>query len=174
MEPLIRPLHRDESELLEQFVDQLSPRSRHLRFHGPIPKLPPVVRRALLDVDDTDRIGLVAGPEGGAAIGIAHLIRTRGPVSSTEAEVAIAVADAWHRRGVGRRLLEAVTDRAREVGIERVTARVLPENAAALGLFRATFPVLLEHRDRDALVLTALLGGVEAITEEDILADLVA
>lgn len=76
MESLIRPLRRHEATLLDDFVDRLSPHSRYLRFHSPIPKLPPVVRKALLDVDGRDRIALVAESDDGAAIGIAHLIRT--------------------------------------------------------------------------------------------------
>lgn len=67
-----------------------------------------------------------------------------------------------------------MTDRARTVGIDRLTARVLPENTAARELFRAVFEVLLTRRDRDALILTALLDGAHQITADDILDDLVA
>ncbi|MCD2195374.1 GNAT family N-acetyltransferase [Actinomycetospora endophytica] len=178
MEPLIRPLQRHESGLLEDFVDRLSPHSRYLRFHSPIPKLPPVVRRALLDVDGRNRIALVAEAGDGTAIGLVHVIRASGADEvaprGTEAEIAVAVADAWQRRGVGRRLVTEVTERARAAGIDRLTARVLPENTAALELFRAEFEVLLERRDRDAVIVTALLDGVGQISEDDILADLVA
>jgi GNAT superfamily N-acetyltransferase len=178
MEPLIRPLRRDEADVLVRFVDLLSPRSRFLRFHSPIPALPPMVRRALLDVDERDRIALVAEADDGTAIGLAHLIRSRGSshgsTSSTEAEIAVAVADAWHRQGVGRALVSAFTDRARALGIDRLTARVLPENTAARELFRATFEVSLVRRDWDAMILTALLEGAQQITADDVLDDLVA
>ncbi|NIB32866.1 hypothetical protein HBB16_15935, partial [Pseudonocardia sp. MCCB 268] len=42
-------------------------------------------------------------------------------------------------------------------GVRRLTARVLPENVAALGLVRDLFPVTVTRRDDDALVLTAVL-----------------
>ncbi|HEY2220419.1 GNAT family N-acetyltransferase [Actinomycetospora sp.] len=178
MEPLIRPLRRHETDLLDDFVGRLSPHSRYLRFHSPIPSLPSVVRRALLDVDEQDRIALVAEADDGTAIGVAHMIRTprsrEGSVSSSEAEIAVAVADERQRRGVGRALVAALTGRARAVGIDRLVARVLPGNTAARELFRTGFAVSLARRDRDAVILTALLDGAYQITADDVLDDLVA
>jgi RimJ/RimL family protein N-acetyltransferase len=94
-----------------------------------------------------------------------------------EAEIAVAGVDAWHRRGVGRRLVTAVAERAREVGVRRLTARVLPENAPALRLLRSISPVWLTRHDADALVLVSVLDDDGAttdwtITMDDLLADL--
>lgn len=59
------------------------------------------------------------------------------------------------------------------MGVRRLTARVLPENEAAIGLFHTVFPVCLTGRDDDGVLLTALLDGTGAqITMDDILADL--
>ena len=173
MELLIRLLRRDEAGLLDDFVARLSPQSRYLRFHSPIRALGGGVRRALSDVDERDTIGLVAETVNGSVVGVAHLVRDRA-AGSTKAEVAVAVADAWQRRGVGRALVTALSERAGEVGIDRLSARVLPENAAARSLFRTVFPISLVHRDRDVVVLTALLRGVDQITLDDVLDDLVA
>jgi hypothetical protein len=52
--------------------------------------------------------------------------------------------------------------------------RVLPGNAAARGLFRASFAISLTRRDRDVVLLTALLRGAEQISAEDVLDDLIA
>ncbi len=178
MEPLIRPLRSHEADLLDEFVGRLSPRSRYLRFHSPVPALSSGMRRSLLDVDDRDHIALLGEAEDGTAIGVARMIRAQRPSegagSSTEAEVAVAVADAWHRRGVGRRLMTALAARARAVGVDRLTARVLPENTAARGLFHAVFAICLTRRDRDAVLLTALLDGAHQITMDDVIAHLVA
>lgn len=81
----------------------------------------------------------------------------RDPQRPAEAEIAVAVVDAWHRRGVGRQL---------------VTAVALPENDAVLGLLRAVFPVCFSWREDDALVLVAVLDRNWTITMDDILADL--
>lgn len=166
----LRDLRPDEGDLLDVLMSGLSAQSRYLRFHTPIPALTPGMRRALLDVDGRDRVALVAECDDGTPVGIARVIRDqRRPA---EAEIAVAVVDAWHRRGVGRRLVSAVAERAREVGVSRLIARVLPENVAATGLIRALFPVCLTRHDDDALVMVAALGEDWTITADDILADL--
>ena len=112
----VRPLRRDEAEVLDRVFAGLSPQSRHLRFHSPIPQLTAPVRRALLAVDGRDHVALVAMARG-EPVGIARLIRD--PVRSHEAEIAFEVVDAWQRRGVGRRLMialmEALQDRRGKV-----------------------------------------------------------
>lgn len=173
----MRDLRPDDGDLLDTLWSGLSPQSRYLRFHSPVPVLGTGLRRVLLDVDGRDRVALVAEADDGTPVGIARTIRDRR--NPDEAELAVAVVDEWHRRGVGRRLVAAVAARARSAGVERLTARVLPENAAALGLFRDAFPLHLTRRDDDAFVLVAVLGrrdGSEdwSITMDDILADLCA
>ena len=117
MELLIRTLGRDEADLLDDVVARLSPHSRYRRFHSPVRVLGSEVRRALSDVDGRDRIGLVAEVDDGSAVGIAHMIRNEA-TGGTEAEVALAAADAWQRRGVGRALVTELAARARTVGVE--------------------------------------------------------
>lgn len=175
---VIRPLGRGEAAPLEEVMAGLSARSRYLRFHSPIAVLTPAMRRVLLDVDGRDHVAVAAetaaaGPGARVrAVGIARLIRD--PHAPGEAEVAIAVVDAWHRCGVGRGLLEALTEQAWEIGVTRLHARVLSDNLAALGLIRAVFPVLTARRDADVIHLICILDGVEEweITMADILADL--
>lgn len=171
----VRDLRPDDAAVLDALMAGLSPQSRYLRFHTPTPVLSAGMRRSLLDVDGRDRVALVAEADDGAPVGIARVIRDRR--RPNEGEIAVAVVDAWHRRGVGRRLVTAVAERARQAGMDRLIARVLPENAAAAGLIRGVFPVCLTRHDDDALVLVAVLGGRGgaqdwAITLDDILADL--
>jgi GNAT superfamily N-acetyltransferase len=47
------------------------------------------------------------------------------------AEVAIVVADDWHRRGVGSALSELLAEEARRSGIARFTATIASDNVAA-------------------------------------------
>lgn len=170
----LRDLRPDEGHVLDALMAGLSPRSRYLRFHTPVPTLTAGMRRALLGVDGHDHLALVAEAARGVPVGIARWIRDRH--RRDEAEIAVAVVDAWHHRGVGRTLVTEAVERARSAGVARLTARVLPENAAALGLFRSAFPACLTHRDEDALVLVGLLGRADdwSITMDDILGDLCA
>ncbi|WP_232667092.1 GNAT family N-acetyltransferase [Pseudonocardia sp. TRM90224] len=172
----IRPFRRDEPETLDAVFDGLSARARFMRFHGPAPRLTESVRRALMDVDGSHHIALVAETAGGDGtarpIGIVRCVRTR--VGGTTADVAIMVADAWQRRGVGRSLVAALAERAAEEGITRLQARALPTNYGAVALFRAAFPSGFTIPDDDAIVMIALMAGAGAleVTLDDVLADL--
>jgi GNAT superfamily N-acetyltransferase len=172
MDISLRPLRPDEGAVLDGVFAGLSPHSRYLRFHSPVGDLGPPVRRALLAVDGWDHVALVAVSGRGEPVGIARLIRDR--LRPDQAEVAFEVVDAWHRRGVGRLLLTALAEQAERVGVQRVLARVLPENTAAFALLRSVFPVYLARRERDATELVCLLSGGWEITMDDILDDLAA
>jgi RimJ/RimL family protein N-acetyltransferase len=59
------------------------------------------------------------------------------------AEIAVTVGDAWQGRGVGSALAAMLVQRAREEGIEHLTAFVLADNVRSLRMlhragFRAT------------------------------------
>ncbi|WP_420821829.1 GNAT family N-acetyltransferase [Pseudonocardia broussonetiae] len=155
--------------MLDALFAGLSARSRYLRFHSPTPRLTGVVRRGLLDVDGRDRIALVAHTDDGP-VGMTQLVRDAR--ARDEAEVAVAVVDAWQGRGVGRLLVEAAVARARTTGLDRLHARVLAGNAPALGLFRTVLPLCLTRYDGDVLELVGVLGGGSGITLDDVLADL--
>jgi GNAT superfamily N-acetyltransferase len=73
----------------------------------------------------------------GSCIGLATLtIDTDG-----RAELAVLVEDAWQRRGVGTRMVEALLERARTAGIPSVHADVLGEDMFILSLLRRIGPV---------------------------------
>lgn len=168
---VLRPLRSDEPELLESIHRGLSPRSRYLRFHTPAPRLTSTMRAVMLGVDEHRYVALVAEAGSGQPVGLGQIIRARADPGS--AEIAVAVADVWQRRGVGRDLVAGLTQQAVTWGVHRVSARVLPENRAARRLFATAFPLHHAHRDADADVL---IGHVDAhdvtITMDDILADL--
>lgn len=170
MDIRLRPLRRTDGDVLDAVFAGLSPRSRYLRFHSPIHGLGPPMRRALLAVDGRDHVALVATARG-EPVGIARLIRDR--LHPEEAEVAFEVVDAWQRRGVGRLLLTTLAEEAQRLGVRRLRALVLPENAAAFALLRSVFPVCFARRGDDATELVCVLGDWE-ITMDDILGDLAA
>jgi RimJ/RimL family protein N-acetyltransferase len=135
----IRLMHAGDDEAVNAVFAGLSPRSRYLRFHTPLPRLTAPWRHLLLDIDGVRHTAMVAehrSEHGIEPVGIARLVRT-GPVS---AELAFSVVDAWQRSGVGRRLLSALVMRAADLGYERVTALVLIENRGAVALLRSVLP----------------------------------
>ena len=61
------------------------------------------------------------------------------------AEVAIVVADDWHRRGVGTALTEQLAAEARRLGIRRFTATMAADNVAAHRLMGRLTDHLEQH-----------------------------
>ena len=169
----VRDLRRDDGEALDAVFAGLSEHSRYLRFHAAVATLSGSTRRALLDVDQRDHVALLA-EVANQPIAVARFIRDLD--SPTVAETAIAVSDRWHRRGVGRYLMQHLVRRASLAGITRLTAAVLPWNRPALALFRNVFPHRFDHHDGAVIDLVALIGPDRAweITMDDVLRDLLA
>jgi RimJ/RimL family protein N-acetyltransferase len=128
----LEPLDRGDVVTVLEVFDQLSPRSRQQRFLTAKPRLTGADLRALTDVDDHDHVALVARDEGGHAIGIARFVRDSEEPGTAEA--AVTVVDAWQGRGLGTRLARALRDRARELGITRISLVIAQDNDAAARL----------------------------------------
>jgi len=84
--------------------------------------------RYLTDVDHHDHEALAALAPDGNGIGAARYIRY--PHDPYTAEIAIAVVDDWHRRGLGTHLLAQLSDRARHHGVRRLSALISADNEA--------------------------------------------
>ena len=111
----VRPIEIADVDRLERMFGRFSPASIRFRFFSPLRVVPrsTLIRLALVDhchnealvaVDDDDEIVGVAGYNG--LPGADH----PGP---RDAELAVAVEDAWHRRGLGRTLAHRLASVAR-------------------------------------------------------------
>jgi GNAT superfamily N-acetyltransferase len=134
-EVLIRPIRPDDNPGLLQAVQRLNPDSRYRRFFSPTPSLTAAQLRYLTEVDHHMHEALLAiDPQTRDGLGVARFVRS--PDDPTMAEVAVAVADDWHRRGLATALLQDLAARAREEGVKRFSASVLADNPPAVKLFR--------------------------------------
>jgi len=130
----LRPLTRADEGRLRDGIERLSDHSRYLRFFGGARRLPREVLARLSDADGQRHIGWVAMlAETGEAIGAAHAMRGD---DEPEAELAFAVVDAYHGRGLARRLIACVAQDAGRAGITRLFADVLSENVTAKRLLK--------------------------------------
>jgi GNAT superfamily N-acetyltransferase len=133
----LRPiLSEDKAEVVQAF-ERLSQQSRYRRFLSPLRELSPTLLAYLTDIDYVDHFAYGAfaiAQSGPALIGVARYIRMADEPQS--AEVAIAVIDEYHRRGLGKRLLCALACAAIENGIGRFRGNSLWENRPMLGLLR--------------------------------------
>jgi len=127
----LRPITPDDVEALQAFHVKQSPESTYLRFFVAMPRLSDADAQHFTHVDHVDRVALVA-TVGDDIVGVGRYDRT-GPRT---AEVAFNVADAQQGRGLGSVLLEHLAAAARENGVHRFVAEVLPQNRRMLGVFR--------------------------------------
>jgi acyl-CoA synthetase (NDP forming)/GNAT superfamily N-acetyltransferase len=128
----LRPITPDDSAALARMHEAQSPESVYLRFFAPLPRLPKRDLDRFVTVDHHDRVALIM-LIGDDIIGVGRFDR----ISDTDAEVAFNIADAHQGRGVGSILLEHLAAAARESGIQRFTAEVLPQNRSMLQVFQA-------------------------------------
>ncbi len=129
----VRPIRPDDAGRFVAFHQGLSPETRYYRFFTPKPRLSDKEIEHFTTVDFRERAALIALLDD-EIIAVARFDRWPG---RDEAEVAFTVTDAHHGRGVSTLLLEHLAAIARELGIARFTAEVLPDNRPMLGVFRA-------------------------------------
>ncbi|MFE1912459.1 bifunctional acetate--CoA ligase family protein/GNAT family N-acetyltransferase [Streptomyces anandii] len=135
----IRPITAEDADRLVSFYEQVSDESKYYRFFAPYPRLSAKDVHRFTHHDFVDRVGLAA-TVGGEFIATVRYDRVDAdgmPASgpSDEAEVAFLVQDAHQGRGVASALLEHIAAVARERGIRRFTAEVLPGNTKMIKVF---------------------------------------
>ena len=153
----IRPITVDDAERLVSFYEQVSDESKYYRFFAPYPRLSAKDVHRFTHHDFVDRVGLAAtvggefiatvrydriGTDGLPASSPAHPSPTitlaggrSAPAPPETAEVAFLVQDAHQGRGVASALLEHIAAVARERGIRRFAAEVLPANTRMIKVF---------------------------------------
>jgi len=128
----IRRMSREDRPLLEAGLAGLSPRSRYMRFHSPLPKLSSRLVDQLMDFDGDRHVAYAAlTPDRGTLVGVARYVRLE---EDRVAEVSIGIADEWQRAGVGALLLNRLIGHARRAGIESLVAVTLSGNRPARAL----------------------------------------
>jgi GNAT superfamily N-acetyltransferase len=131
---LIRPIEPDDKQSILTGFENLSPDSRYRRFFAPLQRLSKRDLAYLTEVDHHDHEALIAHSVPGEPIGVARFVRSEDPV---RAEVAVAVVDHWHNRGLATALLTRLVGRARAEGVRIFTATTLPDNRDAISLMRS-------------------------------------
>ncbi|MFJ9124768.1 GNAT family N-acetyltransferase [Streptomyces sp. NPDC102340] len=136
----IRPITTADAEHLTSFYEQVSDESKYYRFFAPYPRLSAKDVHRFTHHDYVDRVGL-AVTVGGEFIATVRYDRINeqgmsATAPADEAEVAFLVQDAHQGRGVASALLEHIAAVARERGIRRFAAEVLPANSKMIKVFR--------------------------------------
>ena len=133
--PGLATLEASDDEAVTRLFARMSPESLYRRFFSPVVG-PEQFTRLVLRVDAHERAA-VAAVAGGEVIGVAQYSRVPG---ACHADLAIMVADAWQRQGLGTRMVAALASRAAAEGIESFQVDVQGDNYGALHLLQRVSP----------------------------------
>src|SRR4051794_23825331 len=125
----LRSPRPEDEPAVKAFFDGLAPENRYMRFHGH--GRTDIVARDYATADGDTRVALLAHL-GDRVVAVAGYDRLNEP---GVAEVAFAVADDLHGRGLATRMLEQLADVAADRGVRRFDAEVMSDNRAMLGVF---------------------------------------
>ena len=128
----IRPARPEDFDAVRDLHAKMSPDNLYLRFFSLSPMAAEREARRICREPGPDHAALLA-VLGGELIGCGTFECDDPP--SRSAEIALAVADDMHTRGVGTLLLEHLVSLARSRGCRAITADTLSENAAMLRVF---------------------------------------
>jgi len=140
----VRPIRPEDAQIEQAFVRGLSPQSKYFRFMQSMQELTPTMLVRFTQIDYDREMALIAvlgngtadadteaGPETETEIGVARY--TINP-DGRSCEFALVVADEWHRRGIGSRLMTSLMEVARARGLRSMEGEVLSGNAEMLAL----------------------------------------
>ena len=144
-EYVVRPIHPDDAQMLQDLVSSLSPESRYFRFVATISELPPAMlsRFTLIDYDremalvavikesKPNELGEIAEVE--RIVGVSRYITNPDRASC---EFSLLVADDFSGKGLGSRLMLSIMEVARDKGLTEIDGLVLANNPSMLKLMR--------------------------------------
>jgi acyl-CoA synthetase (NDP forming)/GNAT superfamily N-acetyltransferase len=158
----LRQIRPDDAPAIVELHSRMSERTRYLRYFSPYPRIPERDLQRFVTVDHDEREAFVV--VAGSRIMAVGRYERLGP-DSPDAEVAFVVEDAHQGRGIGSVLLEHLAEAARDAGITRFVAEVLPVNGTMLrvfsdfgyqvqrkyddGVVHLTFPIATTERSRE-------------------------
>lgn len=84
----------------------------------------------------TDRDVAVAAEQDGKAVGFAFAIASKEPKRTHSATVTVMIDKLVQNRGIGKKLLDALTDGTDAKGIHRLEAYTMTDNEGAIALYK--------------------------------------
>ena len=125
--PYLRPVRHGDGPALTAFYAALSPESRRTRFFGAVRSISDLQAQRFAHVRERGASGWVALDAAGRIVGHLCLEPMERPRDRVE-EIAVAVADDWRGRSLGRALLDAAIASAMRRGVAALEATMLTGN----------------------------------------------
>ncbi len=145
----LRPITAADGDALRAFHAQLSDRTVYFRFFSAKPELTDRDVTYFTEVDHQSRVAFVAVDRAGI-LGVGRF----DALGDGSAEVAFVIRDDLQGLGLGSVLLEHLTAAARERGVRRFVAEVLPDNVRMIATFREAGYEVRQRREDDVLAVS--------------------
>ena len=162
IEVRVRSIRPDDKKRLAEAFKNLEPESIYTRFFHHKKILAEEELKSATEIDFESAVALVVSTGEGeheTIIGAGRYMVIDATGKLRSAEVAFTVEEDYHRQGIARILLQHLAAIAREKGLSRFVAEVLPENRGMLTVFsRSGLPMKTEHGG-DAVHVTLSLTG---------------
>ena len=126
---IIRPINIQDMSLEFDFIEHLSPETKHYRFFGAINNLSEKVLKTFCDIDGKDSMAFIATEqvdEKETEIGVCRYVVTSKP---DVYELALTIADKWQHKGLGKLLMNQLINYAKSNGIKWLYSVELADNA---------------------------------------------
>jgi len=144
----IRPAYPEDLAALGEFFAALSPRTRYLRFFGPVTPSTALLRQ-LCGLPGT--IDAVVAVRGGIIVGHAMAADRTDPRGARVTDIGVVVADAWQGRGLGAALMRALVTRAQARGVTLLEMDVLNGNRRVIDMITSHWPAARVERSPDSI-----------------------
>jgi acetyltransferase len=162
-EVVVRPIGPDDALLLQAFFRRLSARSRRFRFFVALAELSAAQLDRFVNVDPARGLALVAlsGRQDGTVI----VAEARYALAQEDdnAEFAIAVADNFQRRGLGRQLVKRLLATAWRRGVRRLFGEVKSDNRAMLAFAMQLGFRLRGSLEDQSVVIASMVSSTDRI-----------
>ena len=133
---LLRPMIPEDEKLVEGLLQNCSEETLYFRYFRALKSFPHSFLLRFTQNDYDRELGLAAigvppGPE--VMMGVGRLVMTP---ERDLAEFAVIIADPWHGKGLGEKLIAEVIKVARDYGVKLLWGEILATNEPMLGLVR--------------------------------------
>jgi acetyltransferase len=133
----LRPLRPEDTAALQDFVRNLSARSKRLRFFSALSELPRHQLAHYAQIDYGREMVIVATGERDGQPVLLGEARYSIMMDGKSCDFAVVIADEMAGKGLGARLMNRLMDAARERGLSVIRGQVLADNESMIGLMES-------------------------------------
>ena len=160
---VVRPIGPDDASLLQAFVRRLSARSRRFRFFFGLAELSAAQLDRFVNVHPARGLALVAVSGRSEDTAIVAEARYALAQEDDNAEFAIAIADDFQGRGLGRQLVKRLLATAWRRGVRRLFGEIKSDNRAMLAFATQLGFRLRGSFEDESVVIASMVSSTDRI-----------